>query len=167
MTRLRADRIAGIAADIAPLEVDADADARAARARLGLELRGDPRRRPPRARSTADSVAIAHLHHLHPMPANTGEVLRRFERVLVPEMNTGQLAQLLRAEFLVDVESYCKIEGQPLFAAELEREFEATAVDGRSTAPSSTLTKKDFQSDQETRWCPGCGDYAILAAVQG
>ena len=58
-----------------------------------------------------------------PAAANTGAVLRRFERVLVPEMNTGQLAQILRAEFLVDVESHCKLEGKPLFAAELEREI--------------------------------------------
>ena len=76
-------------------------------------------------RANGRSVAIAHLHHLQPLPANMGEVLERYERVLVPEMNTGQLAQLLRAEFLVDVESHCKLEGKPLFAAELEREIEA------------------------------------------
>ena len=52
-------------------------------------------------------------------------MLERYERVLVPEMNTGQLAHLLRAEFLVDVESHTKLEGKPLFAAELEREIEA------------------------------------------
>jgi 2-oxoglutarate ferredoxin oxidoreductase subunit alpha len=50
-------------------------------------------------------------------------VLRSFDRVLLPEMNTGQLAKVLRAEFLIDIESYCKVEGQPLFAAELEREM--------------------------------------------
>ena len=47
-------------------------------------------------------------------------MLRSFDRVLVPEMNTGQLAQLLRAKFLVDVESFTKVQGQPLFAAEIE-----------------------------------------------
>ena len=71
------------------------------------------------------AIAVAHLRHLHPLPTNVGEVLHRYERVLVPEMNTGQLAHLLRAEFLVDVESYCKLEGKPLFAGELERELEA------------------------------------------
>jgi 2-oxoglutarate ferredoxin oxidoreductase subunit alpha len=50
-------------------------------------------------------------------------VLRSFDRVLVPEMNSGQLAQVLRAKFLVDVESFTKIEGRPLFAAEIEREI--------------------------------------------
>jgi 2-oxoglutarate ferredoxin oxidoreductase subunit alpha len=49
-----------------------------------------------------------------------GDVLRSFDRVLVPEMNTGQLAQLLRARFLVDVESFTKVKGQPLFAAEVK-----------------------------------------------
>jgi 2-oxoglutarate/2-oxoacid ferredoxin oxidoreductase subunit alpha len=124
MTQVRADRIAGIAADIAPLEVDADPDARLLVLGWG-STRGAIRAAARRVRLNGHSVAIAHMHHLHPMPANTGEVLRSFDRVLVPEMNTGQLAQLLRAEFLVDVESYCKLEGKPLFAAELEREFEA------------------------------------------
>jgi len=55
--------------------------------------------------------------------ARLGLSARGYDRVLVPEMNTGQLAQILRAEFLVDVESYCKLEGKPLFAAELEREI--------------------------------------------
>ena len=124
MTQVRADRIAGIAADIAPLEVDADPDARLLVLGWGSS-RGAIRAAARRVRLNGHSVAIAHMHHLHPMPANTSEVLRSFDRVLVPEMNTGQLAQLLRAEFLVDVESYCKLEGKPLFAAELEREFEA------------------------------------------
>jgi 2-oxoglutarate ferredoxin oxidoreductase subunit alpha len=68
-------------------------------------------------------VASAQLQSLNPLPANTGDVLRSFDRVLVPEMNTGQLAQVLRAKFLVDVESFCKVEGQPLFAVEIEREI--------------------------------------------
>jgi 2-oxoglutarate ferredoxin oxidoreductase subunit alpha len=74
-----------------------------------------------RAREAGHKVACAHLRHLNPLPANTVDVLRSFDRVLVPEMNTGQLAQLLRAKFLVDVESFCKVQGQPLFAAEIER----------------------------------------------
>ncbi len=73
-----------------------------------------------RAREGGARVAVAHFHHLNPLPANTGEVLRAYERVLLPEMNTGQLAKVLRAEFLVDIESYAKVQGQPLFAAEIE-----------------------------------------------
>jgi 2-oxoglutarate ferredoxin oxidoreductase subunit alpha len=65
-------------------------------------------------------VARAHLHHLNPFPSNTGDVLRRYPKVLVPEMNLGQLAMLLRAEFLVDAVSYTRVRGRPLSAAELE-----------------------------------------------
>ena len=60
------------------------------------------------------------LHHLNPLPRNTGDVLRRYRKVLVPEMNLGQLAMLLRAEFLVDVVSYTRVRGRPLGARELE-----------------------------------------------
>ena len=67
------------------------------------------------------SVARAHLHHLNPLPANLGEVLRAYPRVLLPEMNSGQLTRVLRAEYLVDVEGYSRVEGRPLFAAEIER----------------------------------------------
>jgi 2-oxoglutarate/2-oxoacid ferredoxin oxidoreductase subunit alpha len=122
MTRVRADRIAGIAAELPPLEVDEDPGATLLVLGWGSSL-GAIRAAARRVRANGHRVAIAHLRHLNPLPANTGEILQRYERVLVPEMNTGQLAQILRGEFLVDVESYCKLEGKPLFAAELEREF--------------------------------------------
>ena len=122
MTRIRADRIAGLAAELPLLEVDEDDGAELLVLGWGSSL-GAIRAAARRVRLTGHAVAIAHLRHMNPLPANTGEVLRRFDRVLVPEMNTGQLAQLLRARFLVDVESYCKVEGKPLFAAELEREI--------------------------------------------
>ncbi len=120
MTRIRADKIAGIAADLPPLEVDADPDADLLVLGWGSS-RGAIRAAARRVRANGHSVAIAHLHHVHPLPTNLGEILHRYERVLVPEMNTGQLAQLLRAQYLVGVESHCKLEGKPLFAAELER----------------------------------------------
>ena len=72
-----------------------------------------------RAREAGHRVACAQLRHLNPLPHNTGDVLRSFERVLVPELNSGQLAMLLRSRFLVDVESFCKVQGQPLFAGEI------------------------------------------------
>ena len=59
------------------------------------------------------SVAHAHLHYLNPFPRNTGEVLSRYERVLVPEMNLGQLLKLIRAEFLVDAVGYNRVRGVP------------------------------------------------------
>jgi 2-oxoglutarate/2-oxoacid ferredoxin oxidoreductase subunit alpha len=123
MTRIRADRIAGIAAELPLLQVDEDPGATLLVLGWGSSL-GAIRAAARRVRINGHRVAIAHLRHLNPLPANTGEVLRRYERVLVPEMNTGQLAQILRAKFLVDIESYCKLEGKPLFAAELEHEIE-------------------------------------------
>jgi 2-oxoglutarate ferredoxin oxidoreductase subunit alpha len=124
MTRIRADKIKGIACELPPLEVDADEGAELLVLGWGSSL-GAIRAAARRVRANGHAVAVAHLRHLHPLPTNLGEVLHRYERVLVPEMNTGQLAHLLRAEFVADVESYCKLEGKPLFAVELEREIEA------------------------------------------
>jgi 2-oxoglutarate ferredoxin oxidoreductase subunit alpha len=64
-------------------------------------------------------VAQAHLHHLNPFPANLGEILARYDRVLCPEMNTGQLKLLLRARYLVDVQGLNKVEGQPFRVREV------------------------------------------------
>ncbi len=124
MTRVRADKVGGIACELPPLEVDGDEGAEVLVLGWGSSL-GAIRAAARRVRTNGHAVATAHLHHLHPLPINLGEVLHRYERVLVPEMNSGQLARLLRGEFLVDVESYTKLEGTPLFAAELEREIEA------------------------------------------
>ena len=123
MTELREAKIAGIADELPALVVDADPDATllvlgwgssegAIRAGVGM------------ARLDGLRVARAHLEHLNPWPSNLGDVLRSFDRVLVPEMNTGQLALLLRAKFLVDVESFTKVKGQPLFAAEVKQQIE-------------------------------------------
>jgi 2-oxoglutarate ferredoxin oxidoreductase subunit alpha len=122
MTELRAAKVAGIASDIPPLLVDAEPDASVLVLGWGSS-EGAIRAGVRRARAAGHRVASAQLHSLNPLPANTGDVLRSFDRVLVPEMNTGQLAQVLRAKFLVDVESFCKVEGQPLFAVEIEREI--------------------------------------------
>ena len=65
------------------------------------------------------TVATAHLHYLNPFPRNTGDVVRAYEKVLIPEMNLGQLRMLIRAEFLVDAAGYNKVRGRPFRAAEL------------------------------------------------
>lgn len=70
------------------------------------------------------SVAQAHLRHLAPMPANLGEILRSYERVVIPEMNLGQLAQVIRARYLVDAISYNQVHGLPFTANELETMLE-------------------------------------------
>ena len=69
-------------------------------------------------------LATAHVRHLNPLPGNLGEVLRSFQRVLVPEMNMGQLARLLRAEYLVDVDSYTKVDGLPIFTRDVMEQVE-------------------------------------------
>ena len=121
MTRLRAQKVAGIAADIPELEVDdPDEDADLLVAWLGRHVRLDRRGRAPRAQANGGKVAHAHLHHLNPFPRNTGDVLRAYDRVLVPEMNLGQLLKLVRAEFLVDAVGYNRVRGKPFRADELE-----------------------------------------------
>ena len=120
MTDLRAAKVAGV--DVPDLVVEGDEDADLLVIGWGSSY-GSIRAGVRRAREDGHSVAVTHFHHLNPLPANTGEVLRRYERVLLPEMNSGQLAKVLRAEFLVDVESYAKVKGQPLFAAEIEQEI--------------------------------------------
>ncbi len=120
MVRLRARKVAGIAADIPELEVD-DPDGEAELLVVGWgSTYGPIGAAIRRVRKRGLHVAHAHLHYLNPFPRNTGEVLGRYSKVLVPEMNLGQLALLLRAEFLVDAVSYTKVRGRPLTAAELE-----------------------------------------------
>jgi 2-oxoglutarate ferredoxin oxidoreductase subunit alpha len=119
MTRLRAEKVAGIADDVGELEVD-DPDG-ADMLVLGWgstygAIKGAVRR----VRLRGKKVARAHLHHLNPLPQNTGEVVRSYSKVLIPEMNTGQLVQIIRSEFLVDAESYSKVQGLPIFAEELD-----------------------------------------------
>ena len=72
-----------------------------------------------RVRASGRKVATAHLRHLNPFPRNTGEVVRAYEKVLIPEMNLGQLRMLIRAEYLVDAAGYNKVRGRPFRAAEL------------------------------------------------
>jgi 2-oxoglutarate ferredoxin oxidoreductase subunit alpha len=83
-----------------------------------------------RARAMGISVAQAHLRHLNPMPANLGEVLARYRRVLVPELNMGQLAMLIRARHQVDVASLNKVQGRPFSVEEVLTEIRALAPMG-------------------------------------
>ncbi len=119
MVRLRAAKIDGIARDIAPLEVeDPQGDARVLILGWGSTY-GPVRAACRRVRAKGMSVAHAHLRHLNPFPANTGDVVRGYDRVIVPEMNLGQLALLLRARYLVDVIGYNRVQGRPFKAEEL------------------------------------------------
>jgi 2-oxoglutarate ferredoxin oxidoreductase subunit alpha len=125
MTRLRAQKVAGIASDIPELEVD-DPDGDADVLVLGWGgTYGPIAAGCRRVRKKGHKVAHAHLTHLNPFPRNTGEVLRRYDKVLVPEMNLGQLLKLVRAEFLVDAIGYNRVSGLPLRAGEMETAIEA------------------------------------------
>jgi 2-oxoglutarate/2-oxoacid ferredoxin oxidoreductase subunit alpha len=119
MTELRAAKIAGIARELPPLELDTEPGAQLLVLGWGSS-EGAIRAGVRRARVAGHKVACAQLRHLNPLPGELGEVLASFDRVLVPEMNSGQLAKVLRARYLVDVESYCKVQGQPLFSNEIE-----------------------------------------------
>jgi 2-oxoglutarate ferredoxin oxidoreductase subunit alpha len=119
MVRLRAAKVAGIANDIPPLEVDEVENARLLVLGWG-GTEGILHAGAYRARRRGHPVDLAHLVHLNPFPANLGEVLGRYDQVLVPENNLGQLSRLLRAEFLVDVISLNKVKGVPFRAAEIE-----------------------------------------------
>jgi len=119
MSRLRAQKVAGIAAGIPELEVD-DPDGNAKVLVLGWGgTYGPIAAGVKRVRRSGGAVAHAHLRHLNPFPRNTGEVLRRYDKVLIPEMNLGQLLKLIRAEFLVDAVGYNRVRGVPLRAAEV------------------------------------------------
>ncbi|MEU6424862.1 2-oxoacid:acceptor oxidoreductase subunit alpha [Microbispora sp. NPDC046973] len=117
MVRLRQAKIDGI--DVPDLTVDdPDGDARVLVLGWGSTY-GPIAAAARRVRAAGHKVAQAHLRHLNPLPANTGEVLRSYDKVLLPEINLGQLAMLLRARYLVDVISYNRVRGLPFKAAEL------------------------------------------------
>ncbi|GAA3662997.1 2-oxoacid:acceptor oxidoreductase subunit alpha [Nonomuraea antimicrobica] len=117
MVRTRAAKIAGI--DVPALDVD-DPDGDADVLVIGWgSTYGPIAAAVRRIRKSGGKVAQAHLRHLNPLPANTGDVLKRYDKVLLPEINLGQLALLLRAKYLVDVISYNRVRGLPFKAEEL------------------------------------------------
>ncbi len=119
MTRVRAEKIARIANHIPEVVVDDPGGASCVVCSWGGTW-GAATAAVRRVRARGRDVAHLHLRHLHPFPRNLGEVLQRYETVFVPELNMGQLARLLRAEYLVDAFSYTRVAGIPLRAADLE-----------------------------------------------
>jgi len=123
MTHLRAAKVAKIAEDIPLLEVD-DPSGDAELLVLGWgSTFGAVVAGVRRVREGGKKVASAHIRHLNPLPPNMAEVLKKYPKVLIPEMNMGQLWRIIRADFLVGAESFTKVQGQPLFAGEIEREI--------------------------------------------
>ncbi len=124
MTELRAAKVAGIAGTVPPVEVQGDAEDPEVLVVGWGSTWGAITDAVERVRAGGRRVAHVHLRHLNPFPPNLGDVLADAPRVLVPEMNLGQLALLLRSTFLVDARPVNKVAGQPFTAAELVVELE-------------------------------------------
>ena len=124
MVRLRAQKVAGIAADIPELEVD-DPDGASLLVLGWGGTYGPIQSAARRLRRDGKKVAHAHLTHLNPFPRNLGQVLASYDKVLIPEMNLGQLLKLVRAEFLVDAIGFNRVRGLPFRSDELADAMEA------------------------------------------
>ncbi len=130
MVRLRQAKIDGIAKDIPPLAVDdPDGDARILVLGWGSTY-GPTGAAVQRMRRTGAKIAHAHLRYLNPFPANTGEVLKRYDKVVLPEMNLGQLSMLLRAKFLVEIIGFNQVRGLPFKATEIVEFLEDVMKNG-------------------------------------
>ena len=132
MMLLRHQKIAGIANDIADLQVYGPA--RGDLLILGWgSTYGAIRSAVERLQAQGHAVGHAHLRHLNPFPRNTGDVLGSFRRVLIPEVNMGQLRQLIRARYLVDAVGLNKVRGKPYRIAEIEDAARLLLDEGSAT----------------------------------
>jgi 2-oxoglutarate ferredoxin oxidoreductase subunit alpha len=123
MVRTRAQKIANIAREIPELTVTGPAEGDLLVVGWGGTY-GSILSAVQRAQRKGHKVAHAHLRYLNPMPRNTGDLLKRYKKVLVPELNAGQLSMLLRARFLVDAVGLNKVQGKPFLVSEIEQKIE-------------------------------------------
>ena len=123
MVRLRAEKIARIAGDIPEVEVLGDESGKVLVVGWGSTY-GSITTAVERLRSRGAPVSSAHLRYLNPFPRNLGEVLRRFEKVLVPELNLGQLRFMIRGHYLVDAIPLNKVQGKPFKISEIVKKVE-------------------------------------------
>ncbi len=123
MVKVRAEKVARIADDIAPLQVFGPSEGDLLVIGWGSTA-GAIRSAVERVQRRGASVAAAHLRYLNPFPKNIENVLKRYEKVLVPELNSGQLSMLLRARYLIDAQGLNKVQGQPFKIAEIEQRIE-------------------------------------------
>jgi 2-oxoglutarate ferredoxin oxidoreductase subunit alpha len=118
MVRLRQEKIDRMAQDIPELEVFGDQQGKVLVLGWGSTY-GAITTAVEQLRERGASVSSTHLRYLNPFPRNLGDILHSFETVIIPEMNLGQLAWLVRAKFLVDAVSFSKVKGKPFKVAEL------------------------------------------------
>jgi 2-oxoglutarate ferredoxin oxidoreductase subunit alpha len=123
MCSLRAEKVARVADFIPALEVDGPQQGKLLVLGWG-GTHGAALTAVQRARQSGLSVAHAHLRYLNPFPRNLADILARYEKVMIPELNSGQLALLIRARYLVDAISFPKLRGQPFTVAEIEAGIE-------------------------------------------
>ena len=122
MTHLRAQKIAGISKSLDPIEVQGEAEGDL----LVIGWGGTYGAISSAVRILRDegyAVSSIHLRHLNPLPADLSDILARFKKVIVPELNLGQLSLILRAKYLVDIISHTKIQGKPFKVSELQQKF--------------------------------------------
>ena len=137
MTDLRAAKIAGIAADV-PLQTVADGPDHGQLAVVGWGSTFGPiSRAVTTTRAAGYDVAHIHLRYLWPLPVNLGDLLARYDRILVPEMNAGQLVTLLRSQYLLPAEGLSKVSGQPFKIHEME-----SAIRERAAPPAAARAAK-------------------------
>ena len=141
MTELRQAKVDAIADSIPPLEVEG-------RQKGGLLVLGwggsygAILKATRRAQERGLPVASAHLRHLNPMPSNLGEVLGRYDKILIPELNSGQLRMLIRSKFLVNAQGLNKVAGKPFQVVEIERAIDA-ALSIHREMPAAEATGDD------------------------
>jgi len=123
MVRLRAAKVESVANDIPPAVPEGDQSGDLLIIAWG-STHGPITAALNAQREKGRSIGHVHLRHLNPLPRNLGEVIKRFKKVLVPEMNMGQLLMILRAKFLVDAQGYNKIQGKPFKTSEIENKIE-------------------------------------------
>jgi 2-oxoglutarate/2-oxoacid ferredoxin oxidoreductase subunit alpha len=123
MVRTRAEKVEGIAQDIPEIVPEGDQSGDLLIVAWGSTAGPITAAMKP-MREKGHRIGHVHLRYLNPLPRNLGDVLKRYKKVLVPEMNMGQLSMILRAKFLVDAESYGKIQGKPFKQSEIEAKIE-------------------------------------------
>ena len=142
MVRLRAAKVESVANDIPPIVVDGDQSGDLLIIAWG-STHGPITAALNAQREKGRSVGHVHLRHLNPLPRDLGAVIKRFKKVLVPEMNMGQFLMVLRAKYLVDAQGYDKIQGKPFKTSEIELKIEEML----GLAPS--LPPEELTADQE------------------
>jgi 2-oxoglutarate ferredoxin oxidoreductase subunit alpha len=123
MVRLRAEKVAAIVQDVPDAVAEGDDSGDLLIVGWG-STRGPITAALQTQRAKGHRIGHVHLRHLNPLPKNLGEILGRYDKILVPEMNMGQLVMVLRAKYLVDAQGYNKIQGKPFKQSEIERKID-------------------------------------------